>query len=81
MRALLPYFENELTFLRRRGQSVADAYDQNRTIAWVTGGLAIASGVFTVGALIFLPRTASTASRVMLTPTLSQPGLILSGTF
>lgn len=26
MRALLPYFENELTFLRRRGQSFAQAY-------------------------------------------------------
>lgn len=72
----------ERDLLRRRGQSVADAYDQNRTIAWVTGGLAIASGVFTLGALIFLPRTSSTATRrVMLTPMLTQPGLSLSGSF
>ena len=65
------------------GLSYADAFDQNRMIAYITGGIAGAAAAFSIGAAIYgvtghsTPRSAS----LQVFPSLRGNGLTLGGTF
>ena len=71
------------------GLSYADAVDQNRLISYITGGVAIAATLATVGAAVvgFMPRTTprTTAGQLQLLPSFASTGggngLALAGSF
>jgi hypothetical protein len=71
------------SYYRALGLSYADAVDQNRLISYITGGVAGAAAVFTVGAAIYGATSPSTPRRACLQvlPSLRGDGVTLSGTF
>ncbi|MDB4927534.1 MAG: hypothetical protein JWM10_18, partial [Myxococcaceae bacterium] len=71
------------SYYRALGLSYADAVDQNRLISYITGGVAGAAAVFTIGAAIYGATSPSTPRRASLQvlPSLRGDGLTLSGTF
>ncbi|MBK8695992.1 MAG: PEGA domain-containing protein [Deltaproteobacteria bacterium] len=71
------------SYYQALGYSYADAVDQNRLIAAITGGVAGAAAAFTIGAAIYGATSNSTPRRASLQvlPSLRGDGITVSGTF